>query len=175
MQEDGIRILDSNRIMAISTVRADGWPQTTIVGYANAGLSIYFIIFRSSQKFANIQNDHRVSVAIGSEPKSLAETKAFYAGAEATELTDAAERERAWQLLMLRHPNLADYELPDPSQAVVMRAVCKYLSIVDYSKGFGYIENITADDVQPVGGTSTGSPKQPPVKTSDEKLDDGTE
>ena len=53
-QDDAIRILDTHRSMAFSTVRPDGWPQTTIVGYANVGLPIYFLIFRSSQKFANI-------------------------------------------------------------------------------------------------------------------------
>ena len=32
-----IQILDGHRLMAISTVRSDGWPQTTVVGYANIG------------------------------------------------------------------------------------------------------------------------------------------
>lgn len=144
MEQDGIRILEAHRIMAISTIRPDGWPQTTIVGYANDGLSVYFMILRSSQKFANIASDDRVSIAVGSEPAALDQTKAFYAGAQACELTDPAEREQAWRLLMARHPNLAAYELPDAPQAAVMRASCKYLSIVDYSQGFGHVENLSA-------------------------------
>lgn len=47
MQENAIEILNSHSTMAISTLRADGWPQTTIVGYANDGLTLYFLIFRS--------------------------------------------------------------------------------------------------------------------------------
>ena len=37
MEQPAISILNSNRIMTIATVRPDGWPQTTMVGYANEG------------------------------------------------------------------------------------------------------------------------------------------
>ena len=67
MDETADQILGSHRTMAISTVRPDGWPQTTIVGYAN-GLILYFLIFRASQKFANIAKDNRVSLAVGEKP-----------------------------------------------------------------------------------------------------------
>jgi hypothetical protein len=49
MRSEGVRILDENRLMAIATIRPDGWPQNTIVGYANAGFTVYFLIFRASQ------------------------------------------------------------------------------------------------------------------------------
>src|SRR5512132_966058 len=107
-----IRILDGQRLMAVSTVRPDGWPQTTIVGYANIGLVIYFLIFRASQKFENISKDNRVSIAVAPEPRNLGELQAVYAGATASEVVDPAERDQAWRLLVERHPNLADYELP---------------------------------------------------------------
>ena len=42
MEQPAIAILNANRIMAISTVRPDGWPQTTVVGYANRGFDIFF-------------------------------------------------------------------------------------------------------------------------------------
>src|SRR5688500_8196614 len=105
MEKDAIRILDSRRTMAISTVRPDGWPQTTIVGYANEGWVVYFVILRSSQKFANIQRDGRVSIAVGEEPRDLRELKAIYAGAHANEVTDLKLGEHAWRLLVQRHPN----------------------------------------------------------------------
>jgi nitroimidazol reductase NimA-like FMN-containing flavoprotein (pyridoxamine 5'-phosphate oxidase superfamily) len=44
MQEKAVSILKDNRIMAIATVRADGWPQTTTVSYASDELLIYFSI-----------------------------------------------------------------------------------------------------------------------------------
>ena len=146
MLQPAVEILDSHRMMAISTVRPDGWPQTTIVGYANRGWTIYFLIFRSSQKFNNIQNDDRVSIAVSSEPSHVSDIKAVYAGAHAAEVTDASERKAAWKLLMERHPNLADFGPPDESEEALMRAVCKYVSVLDYSKGIGHTEAVTVGE-----------------------------
>jgi hypothetical protein len=78
-QSDAIRILDGHRIMAIATNRPDGWPQNTIVGYANVGLLIYFMVFQTSQKLANISKDPRVAIAVGDEPADLRTLEAIYA------------------------------------------------------------------------------------------------
>lgn len=154
MKEYAIEFLDSQRIMAISTLRPDGWPQTTIVGYANDGWVVYFLIFRSSQKFANIQHDDRVSIAVGEEPKDLREAKAVFAGAQACEVTNPKQREHAWRLLVERHPNLADFLLPENSEAALMRAVCRFVSMVDYSKGLGHSDEFTIAS----GGTAVIDP-----------------
>ena len=146
MLQPAIEILNDHRQMAISTVRPDGWPQTTIVGYANDGWAVYFLIFRDSQKLTNISRDDRVSIAVGGESSFLGEIKAVYAGAHAAEVTDQAERKRAWMLMMERHPNLADFGAPDDSGTALMRARCKYVSVLDYSKGIGHSEELTVDD-----------------------------
>lgn len=39
MLQPAIEILDSQGIMSISTLRPDGWPPTTVVGYANEEVS----------------------------------------------------------------------------------------------------------------------------------------
>lgn len=155
LMEDASVILDSHRTMAISTVRPDGWPQTTIVGYANVSLTLYFLIFRSGQKFANIQHDNRISIAVGEEPRYLRDAKAVYSGARATEVTDPKLREAAWSLLMQRHPNLAEYVLPESADAAMMRADCQYLSVLDYTKGFGNTKafSIATGDAQTGGIT----------------------
>jgi hypothetical protein len=146
MQQPAITILNVNRTMAISTVRSDGWPQTTVVGYANRGFDIFFLIFRASQKYANIQRDDRISIAVAPEPAGLAELKAVYAGATAQEITDAKEREEAWGLLMERHANLAGFEMPDADEAVFMRARCRHVSVLDFSQGLGHREQFTVGD-----------------------------
>ena len=143
VKEDALAILGSRLTMAISTLRPDGWPQTTIVGYANDGFDIYFVIFRSSQKFSNIQHDNRVSLAVGGEAGDLSEARAVFAGAHATQITDPAEAARAWDLLVQRHPNLAAFEPPEGTDAVIMRARCKHVSLVDYTKGLGHTESLT--------------------------------
>ena len=92
MESKAVSILDSQRTMTIATLRPDGWPQATIVGYANEGLLIYFLVSRHSQKLANILHDQRVALSIGCEAEKLADTRAVYAGAKASEVTDAAQR-----------------------------------------------------------------------------------
>jgi nitroimidazol reductase NimA-like FMN-containing flavoprotein (pyridoxamine 5'-phosphate oxidase superfamily) len=146
MEQPALTILNAHRIMAVSTVRPDGWPQTTIVGYANAGFDIYFLIFRSSQKFANIQHEPRISIAVGEEPRELGELQAVYAGAIASEVTDPAERETAWQLLTGRHPNLAGFESPNPAETALIRAQCRHISVLDFTQGRGHTETLTIGD-----------------------------
>lgn len=142
-QSAAIRILDGHRIMAVSTVRPDGWPQTTMVGYANVGLLLYFLIFRSSQKFANIAKDNRVAIAVAPEPRNLAELQAVYAGAIASEVIDPGERDIGWRLLVERHQNLAGFDIPSASDAALMRAKCKYVSVLDYPTNWGGAKDFT--------------------------------
>jgi nitroimidazol reductase NimA-like FMN-containing flavoprotein (pyridoxamine 5'-phosphate oxidase superfamily) len=148
VENNASEILAAHRIMAISTLRPDGWPQTTIVGFANDGLSVYFLIFRSSQKFANIQHDDRVSIAVGEEPSSMREAKAVFAGALTSEVVDPKERNKAWRLLVARHPNLAHFDLPGSAEAALMRAECKHVSVLDYTKGFGHTEAFSIEEAR---------------------------
>ncbi len=143
MQQPAITILNSQSSMAISTVRPDGWPQTTIVGYANRGFDLVFLIYRASQKYANIQHDDRISIAVVADARELSDLKAVYAGAHAREITDPAEREKSWKLLMERHANLVGFKIPDDGDAVFMSAKCKYVSVLDFTKGIGHREQLT--------------------------------
>ena len=165
MEHPAITILNKHRIMAISTVRPDGWPQTTVVGYVNRGWDITFMIFRKGQKFANIaQNDH-ISIAVTEEPAEMSQLQAVYAGAHAHEITDEKEREEAWQLLMERHANLAGFVMPDSDEAVFLRATCKYVSMLDFTLGPGHHEEFTLDDSGTVieGTRNHDGPGRPPT------------
>ena len=146
MEHPAITILNANRIMAISTVRSDGWPQTTVVGYANRGWDIFFLIFRGSQKYANIQHDARISIAVAPEPPELEQLKAVYAGLTVKEITNWHERDEAWGLLMERHANLAGFKMPDANQAVFMRGRCQHVSFLDFSQGLGHREQLIVDE-----------------------------
>ena len=103
----------------------------------NLGLLIYFVVYRSSQKLANIQADGRVALAVGREPRGLEDLEAVYAGADAAEVTNEAEKAQAWKMLSERHPNLMGLDLPAPSDAAVMRARCRHVSVLDYRTVFG--------------------------------------
>jgi nitroimidazol reductase NimA-like FMN-containing flavoprotein (pyridoxamine 5'-phosphate oxidase superfamily) len=143
MEQQAITILNANRIMTVATVRADGWPQATIVGYANDGFRVYFLTYRTSQKFGNMMHDNRVAITVGYEPSELREIKAVYAGCTVHEITDLAERCRAWELLERRHPNLTDLAPPKDDEVATMAADCRHLSVLDYSQTVGHTESLT--------------------------------
>jgi nitroimidazol reductase NimA-like FMN-containing flavoprotein (pyridoxamine 5'-phosphate oxidase superfamily) len=65
LRQQIVQLLTEHRIMTIATNRPDGWPQATVVGYANDGLVLYCVIGRRGQKYANIQRDPRLSMEIG--------------------------------------------------------------------------------------------------------------
>lgn len=149
MEQKAIDILNRQRLMAISTLRPDGWPQTTMVSYANEGLLLYFIVSRASQKFANVERDSRVSIAIGGDFDDPSQIKALSIAANASEVRDAKQRDRAVALVLERHPGLASLGPPDLRHCAVLRAYCSIVTILDYSKGFGHADLLT---VSP-GGT----------------------
>ena len=143
MQNKAVQILDQHRIMAISTMRADGWPQTTMVGFAHDELLIYFVVSRTGQKLANIERDDRVSIAIGGDFHDPSSIKALSIAARASEVREAKQQKRAVDLLLDRHPGLRRLEPPDPTHSAVVRAYPEIVTILDYSKGFGHADVLT--------------------------------
>ena len=59
--------------MTIATLRPDGWPQATTVGYASDGLTLYFLCGPDSQKARNLARDDRVSLAIDDDTEPVME------------------------------------------------------------------------------------------------------
>ena len=151
MKQKAIDILQDNRLMAISTLRPDGWPQATMVSYANEDILLYFVVSRKSQKFANIERDDRVSLVIGRDFHDPSTIKALSIAARADEVRDPDQRKRAIKLLLERHPGLKRLEKPEPGHSAVMRANPEIITILDYSKGFGHSDVLT---VGPGGLTS---------------------
>ena len=152
MEQKAVDILDKHRLMAIATLRPDGWPQATMVNYANDGLLLYFIVSRESQKYANINRDSRVSIAVGRDYDDPSQIKALSIAANASEVRDPKQRERAIDLVLERHPALSRIGRPDLKHSVVMRAWCSIVTILDYSKGFGHADQLT---VAPGGSEMT--------------------
>ena len=143
MRDKAVRILDQNRVMAISTIRPDGWPQTTLVGYANQDIFIYFVVSRQSQKFANMMRDDRISLAVGQDFHNPTSILAISAAAHASEVSDAKQRGGLVELIRGRHPGLKILASPDFNDAAVIRAHPSIITISDYSKGFGHADVLT--------------------------------
>ena len=107
-----IALLEAHRIMTIATNRPDGWPQATVVGYANEGLVLYSFIGRSSQKYANIQRDPRVSITISKDYAQPLLIKGLSLAARVLVVEDSGEMEHAGDLLMRRFQNTGSCRLP---------------------------------------------------------------
>lgn len=143
MEQKAVEILNAHRLMAIATLRPDGWPQATMVGYANEDLLLYFVISRAGQKFANIERDGRVSIVVGRDFEDPAQIKALSIAANASEVRDPQQRKRAIDLVIARHPALAKLPRPDSRHSAIMRAYPSIVTILDYSKGFGHADVLT--------------------------------
>ena len=138
-------LLDQHRTMRIATLRPDGWPQVTTVGYANDGLAIYFLCGKDSQKAANLTRDNRVSLAIDDDATQVMEITGLSMAARARVVKDAAEGDRALRLLYQRYPEQKSMPgpLPTPEDVCIVRLTPTVISLLDYSKGFGHTDLVT--------------------------------
>ena len=137
-----LALLDEHRIMTIATLRPDGWPQATTVGYANDGLTLYFLCGRDSQKAANLARDDRVSLTVDHDTPQVMEIKGLSMAARAQAVADTAEAEKALRLLMLKYPQQSSVPLPMPTPADVriFRVTPAVISVLDYTKGFAHTD-----------------------------------
>ena len=101
-------LLDEHRIMTIATVRDDGWPQATVVSYANEELVLYCMLGLNTQKHLNIVRDPRVSVAISGNYKQPMQYKGLSLAGRATVSEDKTEIERVRGIVLSRHPKLQE-------------------------------------------------------------------
>src|SRR5439155_24350450 len=86
-----LALLDQHRIMTVATLRPDGWPQATTVGYVNEGLTLYFLCGLDSQKAANLARDDRVSLTIDHDTPDLMAITGLSMAAHAQAVVDQAE------------------------------------------------------------------------------------
>lgn len=135
-------LLDQHRTMTLATLRPDGWPQATTVGYANDGLTLYFLCGPDSQKAANLARDNRVSLTIDDDTSQVMEITGLSMAARAERVADPAEAEKALRLLMQRYPEQKSLpvQMPTPSDVALFRVKPEVISVLDYSKGFGHTD-----------------------------------
>jgi hypothetical protein len=148
--DDAIRnqilaLLDQHRIMTIATLRPDGWPQATTVGYVNEGLTLYFLCGLDSQKAANLARDDRVSLAIDHDTPDLMAITGLSMAARAEAVVERDEASRILGLFPLKYPeNIAvPIPMPTPEDVKIFRVTPTVISVLDYSKGFGHTELVT--------------------------------
>jgi len=140
-----LTLLDQHRIMTIATLRPDGWPQATTVGYVNEGLTLYFLCGLDSQKAANLARDDRVSLTIDHDTPDLMAITGLSIAAHAQAVLDPAEAARVLRMLPLKYPEQValPVPMPTPEQVRIFRVTPKIISVLDYSTGFGHTDLVT--------------------------------
>lgn len=142
-----VSLLDQHRTMRIATIRPDGWPQTTSVGYANVGLTLYFLCGKESQKAANLARDDRVSLAIDDDVDQVMQIKGVSMAAHARPVLDEAEGAQALGLLFARYPAQEGvaFTLPSPADVAIFRVTPTVISVLDYTQGFAHADLVTCE------------------------------
>lgn len=139
-------LLDQHRIMTLATLRPDGWPQATTVGYVNDGLTLYFLCGIASQKAANLARDDRVSLTIDHDTPDLMAITGLSMAARAQAVEDRAEAARILGMFPLKYPDPSappPLPMPTPDEVRIFRVTPVVISVIDYSKGFGHTDLVT--------------------------------
>lgn len=140
-----LALLDQHRIMTVATLRPDGWPQATTVGYVSEGLTLYFLCGLDSQKARNLARDNRISLTIDHDTSDIMAITGLSLAAHAHRVHDRAEAEKVLGMLPLKYPEARPLpmKMPTPDEICLFRVTPTVISVLDYSKGFGHTDLVT--------------------------------
>lgn len=150
MKQKILSLLDSHRIMTIATLRPDGWPQATTVGYVSEGLTLWFLCGLDSQKARNLAHDNRVSVTIDHDTADIMAITGLSMAARAYRVSDPAEAAKVIGMLPMKYPDApagtTQMKMPTPDEVALFRVVPEIVSVLDYTKGFAHTDLVTCRD-----------------------------
>jgi len=137
-----LTLLGQHRIMRLATLRPDGWPQATTVGYGSDGLTLYFLCGLDSQKATNLAQDDRVSLTIDDDNPQVMEITGLSMAGHAEVVSDPLEGHKAMQLMIQKYPQQKSlpFPMPDFAELRVFRVTPTVISVLDYSKGLGHTD-----------------------------------
>jgi nitroimidazol reductase NimA-like FMN-containing flavoprotein (pyridoxamine 5'-phosphate oxidase superfamily) len=140
-----LALLDQHRIMTIATLRPDGWPQATTVGYVSEGLDLYFLCGPDSQKAHNLAVDDRVSLTVDHDTSNIMAITGLSMAGHAEAVESRAEAERILAMIPLKYPDSPPppMKMPSPDEVRLFRVRPTVISVLDYSKGFGHTDLVT--------------------------------
>lgn len=138
-------VLNKHRIMTVATLRSDGWPQATTVGYVNDGMTLYFLCGPESQKAENLARDDRVSLTIDEDTANLASIVGLSMAAHAVSVTDKSEVEKVLRMMPKKYPEAGalPVDMPSAEDVRIFKLTPTVISVLDYSKGFGHADLVT--------------------------------
>jgi PPOX class probable F420-dependent enzyme len=135
-----LELIDKHDVLALATLREDGWPQATTVAYASRGMTLYVATGADAQKVRNIRRDARVSLAIDRDASDWNAIQGLSMAATAEVIESASEIREAARLLKKKFPAMME-TVGDPEHEsgwAFLRITPKVISLIDYTRGFGH-------------------------------------
>jgi uncharacterized protein YhbP (UPF0306 family) len=132
-----LKVLQSQHLMTLATIRPDGYPQATILNYIADGLTLYFATDAASQKVGNIRLNNKVSVAIANQTEDFYKLSGLSLSGLATRILDQDVAERLSLRLFRKLPQSKRFVPQDPRQLAVFSVAPVAISLIDYASGFG--------------------------------------
>ena len=137
--------LDAHDVMSVATIRPDGWPQATSVGYMARWPAIYFVVARESQKFRNLTRDPRISLCLGAATPSAHGLDGLSMAALAEEVVDTAHIVQFDDTMLKRYPRGRLYN-PTSEAMALIRARLQLISVVRINDGRSQSELLRVED-----------------------------
>ena len=104
----------------------------------------YFLCGLDSQKARNLAHDDRVSLTINDDPADIMQITGLSMAGHAQPVEDRAEAARILALMPLKYPDSPPMPMPTPDQVRIFCVTPSVISVLDYSKGFGHTDLVTA-------------------------------
>ena len=142
LKQKVLALLSREHLMALSTLRHDGFPQTTWVNYINDDLTLYFACDAASQKSGNLALNPKVSLAIASDTKDFNQLKGLSMSGTARRIKERARAGLIAQRLFHQLPQSRRYTPESPASLAVFEISPVAISLIDYSQGYGNSELI---------------------------------
>lgn len=140
-----LQLLAEHRYMALATVREDGFPQATTVGYVHDDLTLYFGCSLNSQKAYNLARNNRVSMAISHDYSDWRKVRGLSIGGTAERLTEFDDIVAATDRFISKFPQTSGLGLEDMLGTVFYRVTPMAISVIDYTERFGHSELVLLD------------------------------
>ena len=130
-------VLKRQHMMALATIRPDGFPQATTVNYVHEDLTLYFATDAASQKAGNIKLNNKVSAAITSETRDFYKLRGLSLSGLAARIVDQQEAQRLSLKLFRALPQSRRFVPSDSEDLAVFAITPVVIALVDYASGFG--------------------------------------
>ena len=148
-----LKLLDEHRILSLATIRPDGWPQATTVGYVSRGLKLWFMTGKDTQKARNLARDNRVSLTIDHDTTDPMAITGLSMAARAIPVAEEATiRDILFVELPKKYPEYGSMMTGlDISGVAVFELRPEVISVLDYSKGFAHADEVTVTEADRTG------------------------